>query len=94
MLTRNKTAAEITDLIERFLADRGAQNREWYDFLDRSNQDPKLDFFRKQCGIISSQFQSNKKSLDLDRDNRWQDATNELKEIAAQLRHLEMGAQK
>ncbi|MGO8795815.1 MAG: hypothetical protein ACLQLC_13410 [Candidatus Sulfotelmatobacter sp.] len=90
---RDKTAAEIADLIDGFLANRPARNREWYDFLDRSNKDPRLDIFRKQCKRMNDQFQSDKKSLDLDRRDRWQDATNELKKIAAQLRDLEKETQ-
>jgi hypothetical protein len=94
MSTRNKTAAEIADLIERFLANRGAKNREWYDFLDQSHADPRVDVFRGQCQRMNDQFQSDKKSLDLTRDDRWQDATNELRKIAWQLRDFEKEAKK
>ncbi len=82
---RDKTAGEIVDLIERFLLHQCAYPQEWNDFVECSNRDPRLDSFRKRCEIVSSQFQTDKKSLDLNRDDRWRDATNELKEIAAEL---------
>jgi hypothetical protein len=43
---------------------------------------------------MNDQFQSDKKSLDLNRDDRWQDATNELRKIAWQLRDFEKEAKK
>ena len=92
MSIRDKTAAEIADLIERYLSNRCAYPQEWNDFVDCSNRDPKLDAVRRQCDTISSQFEKDQKSLDLNRDDRWQDATDELKKIAAQLRDLERKA--
>ncbi len=89
MSIRDKTAAEIADLIERYLSNRCTYPQEWNDFVDCSNRDPKLDAFRKRCDLISSQFETDRKSLDLNRDDRWQDATDELKKVAAQLRDLE-----
>jgi hypothetical protein len=92
MSIRDKTAAELADLIERYLSNRCTYPQEWNDFVDCSNRDPKLDAFRRQCEIISSQFETDQKSLDPNRYDRRQDATDELKKIAAQLRDLEREA--
>jgi hypothetical protein len=86
---RNKTAGGIADLIERFLSNRLRYPQEWNDFTDCSNRNPNLDFFRKQCEIISSALESDRKSLDLNRNERWRDAIEDLKGIADQLRDLE-----
>jgi len=49
----------------------------------------KLDVFRKQCEILSSALETDRKSLDLNRDDRWGDAIKDLNTIAAQLRDFE-----
>ena len=93
MSSRNKTADEIADLIERFVSGRNEYFREWNEFVECSMRDSKLNGIRKQCKIISDQFGgSYRNSLDLNRDDRWQDATDQLKEIASQLRGLEKDA--
>ncbi len=93
MSSNNKTASEIADLIERFVSNRPSHWREWHDFVDgHRNQDSRLDSFRKQCGIISAQFQSDRKTLDLSREERWQDAEDQLRKIAMQLRKIEKEA--
>jgi hypothetical protein len=90
MSVRDKTASEIADLIERFVSDRPSHWREWHDFVDgHSIQDSRLNSFRKQCGVISDQFQSDRKTLDPSREERWQDAEDQLRKIAMQLRKIE-----
>jgi hypothetical protein len=84
-----KTPAAIADLIDRFLSDQLTSRGEWYDFVDRSQRNPKLDVFRKQCAFFSDQLATDKKSLDLSRNDRWKDAKQELKAIADHLRAME-----
>jgi len=87
MTSRDKTPCEIADLIERFVSDRRAHFREWNEFVEGRLQDPRLDAIRKQCGRIGDQFGSSyRDTLDLSRDDRWQDAVRQLSEIAEQLR--------
>ncbi len=88
----NETSGEMADLIERFLSEQLRYPQEWSDFVDCGNRDPKLNSLVKQCEIISSQFEPAQKSLGLNRDKRWQDATNELRKIASQLRGFEKGS--
>jgi hypothetical protein len=90
---REKTVGEIADLIDRFLSNQLAYPQEWSDFTDCSNRDPKLDVFRKQCEVISSALETHRPpSLDLNRDERRQDAIDDLKRVAAELRALEKNA--
>jgi len=84
-----KTAAEIADLIDRFLSDKLMSRGEWYDFVDRSQGDPKLDVFRNRCAFFSDQLAKNERSLDLSRNDRWEDAKQELRAIADHLRAME-----
>lgn len=47
-IVKKRTAAEIADLIERFLDDRSLYPQEWNDFVDRMHPEPKLDVYRKR----------------------------------------------
>ena len=88
MSRRQKTAGEIADLIERFLSNQLTYPQEWNDFTDCSQQDPCLDALRKQCEMVSAQFEPGHESLD-SREARDTDATEQLKSIAVRLRELE-----
>ena len=44
-----KTAAEIADLIERFLNNTSRYPQEWNDFVERRHPDKKLDSYRRRC---------------------------------------------
>ena len=48
-MARTKTAAEIAQIIERFLNGRSLYPQEWNDFVERRHPDRKLDSFRKRC---------------------------------------------
>jgi len=48
-VARTKTAAEIAQIIERFLNGRSLYPQEWNDFVERRHPDRKLDSFRKRC---------------------------------------------
>ena len=89
MSGRDRTAGEIADLIERFLSHRLRYPQEWNDFTECSLRNCKLDVLRKRCEILSAALQTDRKSLDLNRDDRWGDAIKDLNTIAAQLRDCE-----
>jgi hypothetical protein len=44
-----KTAAEIADLIERFLNGTSLYSQEWNDFVEHSQPDRNLETYRKRC---------------------------------------------
>lgn len=46
------TAAEIADLIERFLDDHSLYPQEWNDFVDCKHPEPDLDVYRKRCAQL------------------------------------------
>lgn len=46
---KKKTAAQIADIIERFLNDRSLYPQEWNDFVECNQPEAKLDAYRKQC---------------------------------------------
>ena len=48
-MARTKTAAEIAQIIERFLNGRSLYPQEWNDFVESRHPDRKLDSFRKRC---------------------------------------------
>jgi hypothetical protein len=47
-----RTAAEIADLIERFLNGRSLYPQEWNDFVECRLTDKKLDLYRKRCNEL------------------------------------------
>jgi hypothetical protein len=51
-MRKPKTAAEIADLIERFLNGTGLYPQEWNDFVERSHPDKMLNSYRKRCTLL------------------------------------------
>ena len=49
MSRRDKTPHEIADLIERFLDGKSLYPQEWNDFVDSSQRDKEIDFYRRRC---------------------------------------------
>lgn len=49
---RSKDAAEVADLIERFLNGRSLYPQEWNDFVDASQRNKKIDLYRKRCSEL------------------------------------------
>jgi hypothetical protein len=47
-----KTAKEIADLIDRFLAGTSLYLQEWNDFVERRHPDESLDAYRKRCDLL------------------------------------------
>jgi hypothetical protein len=80
-MTNGKTAREIADIVERFLGDTSLYPQEWNDFVECSQPDPKLDWYRKRCYVLDPLVNS-PEPQDLD-------AIAELKSMVAELRHLE-----
>ena len=48
-MAKAKTAAEIAQIIDRFLNGRSLYPQEWNDFIDCKHPDRKQDSFRKRC---------------------------------------------
>lgn len=48
-VTRNRTRADVADLIERFLQNRPAYPQEWNDFVECSQREPAMDVYRRRC---------------------------------------------
>jgi hypothetical protein len=46
---RNRDAASVADLIERFLDGRSHYRQEWNDFVDASQRDKEIDAYRRRC---------------------------------------------
>jgi hypothetical protein len=46
---RDKTSQEVAQLIERFLENTSLYPQEWNDFVEGSQRDKELDFYRKRC---------------------------------------------
>lgn len=46
---RNATKAEVADLIDRFLENQLAYPQEWNDFVERTQRDPDVETYRKEC---------------------------------------------
>jgi hypothetical protein len=47
-----KSAAEIADIIERFLANASSYPQEWNDFVDCRHPDTRLEVYRKRCDLL------------------------------------------
>jgi len=46
---RRRNAAEVADLIERFLDGKSLYPQEWNDFVDASQIDKRIDAYRQRC---------------------------------------------
>jgi hypothetical protein len=44
-----RTAAQIADIIERFLNENSLYPQEWNDFVECSQPEERLDCYRKKC---------------------------------------------
>ena len=49
MWKKTMNLQEITELIERFLLKRSLYPQEWNDFIDTSQRDGIVDFYRRRC---------------------------------------------
>ena len=54
-MAKPKTAAEIAEIIDRFLNARSLYPQEWNDFVESKHPDRKLDSFRKRCEELDPQ---------------------------------------
>ena len=48
-MSRSRTRAQVTELIERFLENRLAYPQEWNDFVECSQHDSIMEAYRKRC---------------------------------------------
>jgi len=46
---RSMNAADVADLIERFLQGKIRYPQEWNDFVDASQRDKKIEAYRRRC---------------------------------------------
>lgn len=53
-LKKPRTAAEIADIIERFLNQNSLYPQEWNDFVECRERDRRLDSYRKRCDELDS----------------------------------------
>jgi hypothetical protein len=81
-MRKRKTAADVADLIDRFLNDAGARPQEWNDFVECTEPDPRLEVYRKRCELLGPLVNS---PAPLDPD-----AIAELKGMVKELRYLEV----
>jgi hypothetical protein len=54
-VAKAKTAAEIAQIIDRFLNGRSLYPQEWNDFVESRHPNRKLDSFRKRCEELDPQ---------------------------------------
>jgi hypothetical protein len=56
MMTKGVTAAEVADVIERFLDGSGGDPWAWDDFISIPLKDPDLEAVRRRCASIGDEF--------------------------------------
>jgi hypothetical protein len=87
MARKEKTPAEIANLIERFLSCTSLYPQEWDDFVSCRTSDARLDVYRKRCDILGGDLEHGP-VLGIIRTERETRAIDELRNRIVELRIL------
>jgi len=91
--SKDKTPAEIADIIERFVYRSPSDQQirhdmEWENLLDSSVSDPELKSVINKCRVINRAFLPDSSLSKVAKQQHEQDADEQLKRIASQLREI------